>query len=465
MASKLSHPNILKVLHVFRYQETEKIENNRSLKNETVIVMDKHEKNIGELTTEERKYLPDLLQVLVDALIYITSKDLVHGDIKPANILISKRDGSLRAFVGDFGLTGKSGGTSIFMAPEGLDESFRVVGKTDLYSFAITVLFLMFSEDLVLELLFLPISEYLEIFRRSLFLFQLLDLIFKSLRCDPTKRVSLRSWRNFLKNMKNLDGNMLIKKISPQNLKTKGIILKPLIKARRNESGFVMDCNEVNKNAWKMSTAISHVQKLSSIYCDPKFSLLSKDIHDQGSELVCWAYAISTMLRASLKSAIKKFNIQNGLEILENENHHKMMRKELCMNIFPFGDDGADLRLVINLLTKPSCLLDAGLNRLRTVTSILKNFDFEPQLYVNPKFARYNDDAPFYCGTFEDAFNSGKVLASNPDGFHSAALFSSKSQNYIFKDSTKRKIREGSISDSDYEQMFNGWWIEFKNVS
>ena len=78
--------------------------------------------------------------------------------------------------------------------------------------------------------------------------------------------------------------------------------------------------------------------------------LSSLDIHDQGFENVCWAYAISTMLRASIKAAIKKFDIKNGLEILENENHHKMMRKELCMNIFPFGDDGADLRLAINLV-------------------------------------------------------------------------------------------------------------------
>ena len=61
-ASKLSHPNILKVLHLFRYQETKKRRNVRSLDNWTVIVMEKHDKNIGELTREERIHLPDLLQ-------------------------------------------------------------------------------------------------------------------------------------------------------------------------------------------------------------------------------------------------------------------------------------------------------------------------------------------------------------------------------------------------------------------
>ena len=66
--SKLSHPNILKVFHVFRYQETEKVGNYRSIDNWTIIVMEKHDKNIGELTIEERIYLPDLLQ---DVLGYV----------------------------------------------------------------------------------------------------------------------------------------------------------------------------------------------------------------------------------------------------------------------------------------------------------------------------------------------------------------------------------------------------------
>ena len=60
--SKLAHPNILKVLHVFRYQEAEKFLNTLSLQNWTVIVMEKHEKNIGELKIDERIHLPDLLQ-------------------------------------------------------------------------------------------------------------------------------------------------------------------------------------------------------------------------------------------------------------------------------------------------------------------------------------------------------------------------------------------------------------------
>ena len=192
--------------------------------------------------------------------------------------MVSNRDGRLRAVVGDFGLTQKSGGTSIFMAPEGLDKDSRIIEKTDLYSFAVTVLFLMFPEDLALELLFLPISEDFEPFLRSLFRFQLLDMIFKSLRCDPGKRVALQSWSSVLENMKNFDEKMLVEKISSDHLERKKVVLDPLNKALINEGGFVMDQSQVNKKFWFMSKAVSHVQKLSSIYFDPQFSLLSKGI-------------------------------------------------------------------------------------------------------------------------------------------------------------------------------------------
>ena len=90
-------------------------------------------------------------------------------------------------------------------------------------------------------------------------------------------------------------------------------------------------------------------------------------IHDQGSENVCWAYAISTMLRASIRSAIEKYGIKHGLEILDHLNHHKMMRKELTMNIFPFGDDGTDPSMVIKLV----CIM--GFSYLSVTLKIKKN--------------------------------------------------------------------------------------------
>ena len=76
------------------------------------------------------------------------------------------------------------------------------------------------------------------------------------------------------------------------------------------------------------------------------------------------------MLRASMRSAIEKYNIKKGLEILDNPNHHKMMRKELTMNIFPFGDDGTDPSIVIKLV----CIM--GFSYLSVTLKIKKKTNF-----------------------------------------------------------------------------------------
>ena len=62
VAKKLSHENIVKVLHVFRYQKTGIKRNERRTNNWTVIVMEKHYKNIGELNPAESKEIRNLLK-------------------------------------------------------------------------------------------------------------------------------------------------------------------------------------------------------------------------------------------------------------------------------------------------------------------------------------------------------------------------------------------------------------------
>ena len=53
-------------------------------------------------------------------------------------------------------------------------------------------------------------------------------------------------------------------------------------------------------------------------------------------------------------------------------------------------------------LTTPSSLLDPGIYRLHTVTSIIKDFDFEAELYVNPKIEKEEKMTPFFTGTFKE---------------------------------------------------------------
>ena len=199
--------------------------------------------------------------------------------------MVSNRDSHLRAAVGDFGLTGKSGGTSIFMAPEGLSKNSRIVGKTDLYSFAIMILFLMFPAELAIKLLFLPVDGKWEEFNESLSEFPLLLCIFKSLLPDPIERVDFDSWKVIIQGMKNFDKNWLTGRIKKEILEKNSVDLSPLIGVLEKESGiyfYILDyfgndirSSQVNENeAYNMSTAISQIQNLSLL--QSKIGMISK---------------------------------------------------------------------------------------------------------------------------------------------------------------------------------------------
>ena len=169
--------------------------------------------------------------------------------------------------MGDFGLTGKSGGTPIFMAPEGLDKDFRIIGKTDLYSFGVTVLLLMLPFDLAIKLLFIPIGENLEILNECLSRFQLIPYIFQSLRSDPKKRIDFDSWKNVLKN--------LIRGLDPFN---KAVEKEAGINYYiQNYFGLNTSSGQLNENrAYKLSTPISQLQNLSLLQSNAQLGLISK---------------------------------------------------------------------------------------------------------------------------------------------------------------------------------------------
>lgn len=76
-----------------------------------------------------------------------------------------------------------------------------------------------------------------------------------------------------------------------------------------------------------------------------ELELICLDIHDQGyNNWMCWAYSIATMLRASLNLFILELLSNHQIEqslaaslqkILQDINHHKLLRSELMMVVFP----------------------------------------------------------------------------------------------------------------------------------
>ena len=173
------------------------------------------------------------------------------------------------------------------MAPEGLDEASRIIGKTDIYSFAITVLFLMYPAELAIKLLFLPIEENWKQMNENLSEFPLMLLIINSLFCDLETRADFDPWVILIKKMKTFDETWLKSKINSDILEQNGVDLGPLNKALEKEGGLyfcILDffgydirSNQVNgKEAYKMSTAISQVKNLSLLKSKAEIDMISK---------------------------------------------------------------------------------------------------------------------------------------------------------------------------------------------
>ena len=177
------------------------------------------------------------------------------------------------------------------MAPEGLRKESRVVAKTDLYSFAITSLFLLFRSDFALKLLFLPVSQEVGKFRETLPKFPLLKLIFDTLSPNPEKRPHFDEWKALVGESKNFEEVLLTTKISPETLENCGVDLGPFHSAEVRESGTVFYMTQyfymgslkergsslVNEiEAWKMSEAASHFRNLSLDDLNKTSNLLSR---------------------------------------------------------------------------------------------------------------------------------------------------------------------------------------------
>jgi len=101
-------------------------------------------------TKEKVEYLSLILASICDGLAFVHSKKVVHGDIKPQNILVAS---NTQAKIGDFGLSidissAQSAqeliGVLPFLAPESFDG--RKTFATDIYAFGATLYYLLTTD-------------------------------------------------------------------------------------------------------------------------------------------------------------------------------------------------------------------------------------------------------------------------------------------------------------------------------
>ncbi|MCC7419012.1 MAG: serine/threonine protein kinase [Planctomycetaceae bacterium] len=138
LLASLQHPNIVTIFDIYRDRGW--------------LILELMQGNLAERMEGRQMDLRALRTALAHclrALKYLHSRGVVHGDIKPGNLMIDARK---RVKLGDFGLARRVSddegsllkGTTKYMAPEVVSEDFGEVGPaSDLYSLGFTAYELM----------------------------------------------------------------------------------------------------------------------------------------------------------------------------------------------------------------------------------------------------------------------------------------------------------------------------------
>ncbi|KAL9559859.1 hypothetical protein MBANPS3_000239 [Mucor bainieri] len=156
----LNHPNLMELHHVFVNQTTLHLE----------IMMPRMAASLSQLNTKlyevnafpyrDEKHIWYIMHEFIQGLSYLHSNGRFHGDIKPANVLVSET-GEIK--LTDFGFCGNTQkddykgllGTPFYMAPEvsacKFDDNARYGPKSDLYSTGVMMYELRMGDPLLVD--------------------------------------------------------------------------------------------------------------------------------------------------------------------------------------------------------------------------------------------------------------------------------------------------------------------------
>eukprot|EP01080_Neovahlkampfia_damariscottae_P012051 gene12051-5547_t len=213
MTISLDHPNIIKNHLWFKEYINYNIGGHIEKIVRYSLVMDFEEK--GDLTQNfenyeiEEDYMNVIIQICL-GLNYLHSKNIIHRDIKPHNVLVSK-DGTLKLcdleFLRSDGSSSKTiAGTTHYMAPEIIKRKYSE--KVDIYALGKTILHLFNKTP---DVHWIP-EDYLILKLMKESCPKLHDICVNCLEIDPSKRMTAKEILS-----SNFDFKNLCEEYSPKN--------------------------------------------------------------------------------------------------------------------------------------------------------------------------------------------------------------------------------------------------------
>jgi len=242
-------------------------------------------KNLQEwLDTETFKFgqIRRFLIEVGEGLKYLDRQKLSHRDIKPANILLTDLQSPV-AVITDFGLIKSDGVTPVYCAPEAFIENGTQLGKNDIYSYGITILYCLFDLDEASVMLFgtghsIPTPIFNQANNDQIIL-----LVKRMVNYDPNLRPTFAQIKQDLGQVSPVNGN-------------------PVHLAAWATPG----AQTLNLSFGLKSVSIAKKPVHPSAKIHP--SIISGKIHDQKDSNLCWAFSASSVLQSEVKRIIHRLH-------------------------------------------------------------------------------------------------------------------------------------------------------------
>lgn len=158
LARKVSHPNVCRIFDIGRETSSTAVEGSDSA---TFLFLTMElidgETLAERIRTHYRLSIDDALPIfkqVAQALIFAHKAGVIHGDLKPGNVMLAPAENGVRAVITDFGLAvssvgsraaqlkggidGKRAGTPEYMSPEQLKHG-ETTEASDIYSFGVSM--------------------------------------------------------------------------------------------------------------------------------------------------------------------------------------------------------------------------------------------------------------------------------------------------------------------------------------
>ena len=288
-------------------------------------------KQKGALNKEE---IITIFTKILEGFSYAHKKGIVHRDVKPSNIFITK-EGKVKIM--DFGIakiteegatiltqTGTQMGTPVYMSPEQVQDAKHIDFKTDIYSLGVTLWYMLTGKPIYDTTKHATFAIYTKIVNEKLPILDDFPLLSKVIQ-----KATEKDKNNRFSNCEEFSVTLVDKNAnSEETIVEEKPTLEPKIKEKSVKESIKKENVETTWNKIKDSQNIDDFIQFRKYYSNSKFDRVAKN----------------NLLLLRFKKTYSNINLTKSLRTLSILNYINLIAFEIVLNLIIWlGFDGHDL--------------------------------------------------------------------------------------------------------------------------